>query len=231
MRLSHFIATNKEPILQEWENFARTIVPAATNMDASALRNHASLMLDTIVADLNTPQTPIAQFEKSVGHAPVEPHESYAEIHATGRLASGYTIDQLVSEYRALRASVLKLWGRLPTAELDTDPDDVMRFNEAIDQALAESVARFSKITVELAQFERSRLNAILEAAPVGIGMADKSGKLVLINFENRRIWGDHPGVEKVSDLDSWKTTSSRRTCANSRRRSSPLPNSFCSAP
>ena len=205
MRLSTFIATHKEPILQDWENFARTIVPAATNMDASALRNHASLMLDTIVADLNTPQTPIAQFEKSVGQAPVDPHESYAEIHATGRLASGYTIDQLVSEYRALRASVLKLWGRLPTAELDTDPDDVMRFNEAIDQALAESVARFAKITVELAQFERSRLNAILEAAPVGIGMADKSGKLVLINFENRRIWGDHPGVEKVSDLDSWK--------------------------
>ena len=205
MRLSNFIETNKEPILQEWENFARTIVPSANDMDAAALRDHASLMLDTIVADLNTAQTPFAQFKKSVGQGPVEAQESYAEIHATGRLASGYTIDQLVSEYRALRASVLKLWGRVPAEKLHTDPDDVMRFNEAIDQALAESVARFSKITLEMAQFERRRLDAILEAAPVGIGMADKSGKMVLLNFENRRIWGDHPGVEQVSDLDSWK--------------------------
>ncbi len=174
-------------------------------MDDAALRDHASLMLDTIVADLETAQTPHEQVEKSKGQAPAEAKETYAEIHATGRLAAGYTINQLVSEYRALRASVLKLWARKTNDDPSTDPDDVTRFNEAIDQALAESVRRFSEITEAQATTERLRLDAVLEAAPVGIGMADKNGKMLLLNFENRRIWGEHPNAESVDELSSWK--------------------------
>jgi PAS domain S-box-containing protein len=205
MRLSVFIAKNKESILQAWANFARTIEPPALTMDDAELRDHVSLMLDTIMTDLDTPQTPRQQAAKSKGQAPDDGRETYAEIHATARLSAGYTIGQLVSEYRALRASVLNLWARQPKDELDTDPYDVTRFNEAIDQALAESVSRYSEITVARADHERRRLDAILEAAPVGIGMADKSGKMVLLNFENRRIWGDHPRAETVAELDAWK--------------------------
>jgi signal transduction histidine kinase len=50
---------------------------------------------------------------------------------------------QLVSEYRALRASVLTLWGRNVGDGRGTDMADMMRFNEAVDQALAESVSRY----------------------------------------------------------------------------------------
>lgn len=205
MRLSAFIFQNKELILGAWESFARTIEPASLTMDSTALRDHASLMLDTIIADLDTPQSSSEQAEKSLGQGPREQGESYAEIHATQRLQAGYTINQLVSEYRALRASVLKLWAKSPKMILQTDPADVTRFNEAIDQALAESVCRFSQMAMEQSQTERSRLNAILEAAPVGIGMADKNGKMVLLNFENRRIWGKHPIAESLAELSEWK--------------------------
>jgi signal transduction histidine kinase len=51
----------------------------------------------------------------------------------------------MVAEYRALRASVIRLWtkseGVLETAHIE----DLTRFNEAIDQSLAESVARFDQ--------------------------------------------------------------------------------------
>ena len=57
---------------------------------------------------------------------------------------------QLAAEYRALRASVLSLWGNAHETE-DTDIVDITRFNEAIGQALAESVAHFS------AQVDQSR--------------------------------------------------------------------------
>jgi len=58
--------------------------------------------------------------------------------------------NQLVAEYRALRASVLRLW--IDEFELvAADLDDVMRFNEAIDQAVAESVDFFD------AEVEQSR--------------------------------------------------------------------------
>ncbi|HEY5798846.1 MAG TPA: HAMP domain-containing sensor histidine kinase, partial [Burkholderiaceae bacterium] len=52
----------------------------------------------------------------------------------------------LVSEYRALRSSVLRLWADGPAQDLATDMADVARFNEAVDQALAESVARYAKM-------------------------------------------------------------------------------------
>jgi PAS domain S-box-containing protein len=205
MRLSTFISQNKESILAKWEDFARTIEPPALTMNAEDLRDHASYILDIIVADLETPQTPDQQSEKSMGRGPKNRNETYAEIHASARLESGYTITQLVSEYRALRASVLKLWANDAKGGPLTDPDDVMRFNEAIDQALAESVSRFADITVEHAETERLRLDAVLQAAPVGITLADEHGKLILANAENRRIWGDYPEAETVGDYRHWK--------------------------
>ena len=205
MRLSAFISQHKEIILQAWENFARSMETPGDTMGKTALRDHAALMLSTIATDLQTSQTASEQVEKSHGHAPKEAGETYAETHAAERLLAGFTIDQLVSEYRALRASVLNLWGEAYQNTLLTDPEDITRFNEAIDQALAESVSRFSELTTERADVERQRLDAILQAVPVGIGMADQSGKMRLLNFENKRIWGEHPPAENVEELADWK--------------------------
>jgi PAS domain S-box-containing protein len=205
MRLSDFISDHMEPILQGWEDFSASLQPPGTPVATMALREHAALILKTIAADLDTPQTALERSEKSQGRGQVAAGESYAETHAEERLLAGFSIDQLVSEYRALRASVLRLWAMKSPAALSTDHRDVMRFNEAIDQALAESVSRFSTLTMARAETERQRLNAILEAAPVGIGMADKSGTMRLLNFENTRIWGEHPPSTHVGELADWK--------------------------
>ena len=50
----------------------------------------------------------------------------------------------MVSEYRALRASVVKQWIAHNRVLADTDLDDLTRFNEAIDQAVTESVAHYT---------------------------------------------------------------------------------------
>ena len=146
MRLGDFITSNIEPILVEWEAFAQTIEPPALTMDSKALRDHAIDMLQDIALDISQPQTARAQRQKSFGTGRLIARESSAEVHAALRLFSGFTIEQLVSEYRALRASVLKLWARESKGGLATDPDDVTRFNEAVDQAVAESVARYSEM-------------------------------------------------------------------------------------
>ncbi|WP_295998937.1 HAMP domain-containing sensor histidine kinase [Rugamonas sp.] len=135
-----------EEILAQWEMFAATVVPPALTMDKVALRNHAKLMLEAIVLDLDNSQTDVAQQLKSYGTGRVLPEESSAETHAQARLFSGFNIEQLVSEYRALRASVLRLWLEDDGVQLTTDAMDVMRFNEAIDQAVAESVGRYAEI-------------------------------------------------------------------------------------
>lgn len=146
MRLSEFIRRHMEPILQAWEKFAGTIDPPALTMDSKALRNHASHLLNAIADDLDRAQTQEEEISKSEGHGKRQADDSAAETHAIARLMSGYTIEQLVSEFRALRSSVLRLWAAESKTGLKTDFDDIARFNEAIDQALAESVARYSSL-------------------------------------------------------------------------------------
>jgi signal transduction histidine kinase len=146
VRLADFIRSNMEQILQEWEDFARTITPPALTMDSAALRDHAELMLETIAKDLETSQTSEAQSEKSKGRAIQSETTTPAQEHAKARLESSFTTEQLFSEYRALRASVLHLWSKNSKNGLLTDPDDITRFNEAIDQAIAESVAKYSAL-------------------------------------------------------------------------------------
>ena len=125
MRLSEFIVTNRERILIDWETFAGTLGPACDAMDIAALRDHASEMLTVIAADLETPQTDSQQHEKSVGNAPADvgAPATPAEEHGADRAVRGFDIGQMVSEYRALRASVVRLWidakGRLESSDLE----------------------------------------------------------------------------------------------------------------
>ncbi len=145
MRLAVFIRANIQPITVEWENFARTLLPAAASMSPLALRNHAPSILEFIADDIESAQSNAEQIEKSHGEKPKSSIESVAEIHADLRRSDGFNLDQMVSEYRALRASVIKLWRVQRMDVTDLDIADLIRFNEAIDQALTESITRYTK--------------------------------------------------------------------------------------
>jgi signal transduction histidine kinase len=145
MRLADFIMQNMEAIVAQWEAFASTLLPAAANMKPPALRDHAQQILEAVAKDLSAAQTREAQLAKSKGHAPmlIDAPETAAQTHAILRARSGFDVRQLAAEYRALRASVLRLWmDQCPRDALDMD--DAIRLNEAIDQALAESLSHFS---------------------------------------------------------------------------------------
>jgi signal transduction histidine kinase len=146
-RLADFIRQNQAPIVKEWVEFARTISPASDRMSKLALEDHIVDILGFVAHDLESPQSPRERFDKSRGKGPQDGplSESAAEVHAALRLADGFDIDQMVSEYRALRASVVKLWVAHHPALASTDIEDLTRFNESIDQAVTESVARYTK--------------------------------------------------------------------------------------
>ncbi len=67
MRLANFMRRNREPILAEWEEFAKTCVPAGGPLGARVLRDHAGEMLIVIADDLSQPQAALEQNEKSKG--------------------------------------------------------------------------------------------------------------------------------------------------------------------
>lgn len=146
MKLSYFITEYMESILTEWDAFARTLAPAATGMTDKALRNHARQILQMVAKDIDSEQSAEQEIEKSKGHAR-DQTDSAASEHGAIRHDDGFTMVQMVAEYRALRASVLRLWLPHVTHVTQQTTSDMLRFNEAIDQAVAESTARYSERT------------------------------------------------------------------------------------
>lgn len=148
MRLPDFIQANMQRILDDAVDFAITQAPEGAQLNHKRLRNDIPLILRDIVADLRTPQSAAEQRDKAQGRAAHATNpESAASSHGRSRADDGFGVNQMIAEYRALRASVLRLWAADQALSGDAI-DDMMRFNEAIDQAVAESLLEFSR-TVE----------------------------------------------------------------------------------
>ena len=148
MKLSDFILGNLEPLLLEWDDFARFVQPPGEALSEPTLRDHARLLLVGISEDMEKAQTDKEQRERSLGHRERGPHppesDTAAEIHAEARLESGFTLSEMVAEYRALRASVTRRWMALVEVADRPKLQELTRFNAAIDQDVTESVARYS---------------------------------------------------------------------------------------
>ncbi|QGW63895.1 two-component sensor histidine kinase [Lysobacter soli] len=145
MRLADFIEQNVCLIADGAQAFAATQTPQGVHLDETALRDHIPEILLAVVADLRTKQSAEAQLLKSEGRASVlDGPRTPASTHGMLRAKGGFDINQMVAEYRALRAAVLRLWidAHEPSKQ---SFDDMIRFNEAIDQAISESVSYFSK--------------------------------------------------------------------------------------
>lgn len=145
MNLSTFITERIDQIIAEWESFARTLGPVADAMTTLTLQDHAKGILQAIALDISTSQDDAEQREKSQDLTPgTSALESAASIHGTLRQASNFSLLQLSAEYRALRAAVLRLWLPEVGTLSATTVYEMVRFNEAIDQALAESIVTYS---------------------------------------------------------------------------------------
>ncbi len=149
MRLAEFILANIEPILAEWEAFARGLLPGA-NMTIVALRDDAGSILRATARDMQNRQSLEQQESKSKGDGGAASTASdrlddASDLHGVERVGSGFHITDVVSEYRALRASVLRLWRESLPEPNRNDLDDITRFDEALDQSLARGVGSYSK--------------------------------------------------------------------------------------
>jgi signal transduction histidine kinase len=185
VRLSEFLTTNADLILREWDAFAATVSHEGKELDKKALRDHAAEILRAIAQDLAQPQSAEEQEAKSKGLGAREPGPSAAETHADFRMLAGFAIDAMITEYRALRASVLKLWIEGGGGTSLSDMRDLTRFNEAIDQSIAESVGRYTRQTKKatdlfigiLGHDIRNPLGTIIMSAEVLIRSGQLSAK------------------------------------------------------
>ena len=140
--LTTFIRKNLDPITEEWHDFAKSLAVKGTS--GLVLRDHIHQILFYIADDVETAQTAKQQVRKSHGQSDNR-NDSPGAIHATLRQGIGFNMVEMVSEYRALRATVIKLWTKTRIVLTNSDMLDLIRFNEAIDQLLAQSVAAFTE--------------------------------------------------------------------------------------
>ena len=147
MRFSAFIEGHLDEIVLDWEAFASTRLPSARTMSRLALQDHGRAILLAIAKDMETGQSEAERSTKSKGaELVVGAPQTAAATHGVLRQLSGFDLAQLVGEFRAMRASVLSLWRRQPSANQGQSAiEEIARFNEGMDQALAESVDSYSK--------------------------------------------------------------------------------------
>ena len=177
MRLAELIRTQMEPILKDWEEFAKSIIPAE-RMSKSGLRDHAKDMLLEIAEDLCSEQSESQQAAKSKGREKNGAKKSSADVHGVDRQTSGFSVNETVSEFRALRASVVSLWTKAYPTITGRQLEDLTRFHEAIDQAVADSLEQYSAIK----EMDTRLFGAILVSSPDPIYVLDLEGKFIFAN-------------------------------------------------
>ncbi|MFL1467561.1 diguanylate cyclase domain-containing protein [Marinobacter sp. HN1S83] len=188
LRLADFIRAEIEPILQDWEAFAKTILHAR-HMGRTGLRDHAREMLLEIADDLDSRQSESEQAAKSKGFEPEDGEESWAEVHGGDRQTSGFSVVETVSEFRALRASVVSHWTKAYPTIAGEQLQDLTRFHEAIDQAVAESLEQYATVK----EMETRLFGAILVASPDPIYVLDLEGRFIYANKATADLFALQP--------------------------------------
>jgi signal transduction histidine kinase len=146
MKLGDFIESNMDVLLADWIEQARHLGLVSRPIVETGLEDSARQLLANIAQDMGEAQSDAHRSEKGRGLRPENAPEvtRQAQEHADDRLAQGFSLNDVVAEFRALRASVVRHWLAATDADGVGRLTELVRFDEALDQALTESIARYS---------------------------------------------------------------------------------------
>jgi signal transduction histidine kinase len=184
MSLSAFIHDHHEEIISEFAVFARTLMPPGADMSEEQLRDHAEEILNAVVQDMSIAQTGNEQALKSQGHGSAQTMEPSGRLHADDRIQHGFSFRAVLAEFRALRATVLRLYAEGGAADLR----EVARFNEAIDESLTASMDRFA---VQTDRFRDQFIGVVSHDLRTPLGAITAGAALLALPEDNpqRRSW------------------------------------------
>ena len=146
MTLSEFIENNMDRLIEQWEELARNVQPEDADLDREELRDWADGVLRAIAKEMETAQAddaPMRRRSKGLEPADAPGITEAAQVHAMHRLVQGFRISNMIAEYRSLRTTVSVMWHE----ETRGDPvglKQLIRFDEALDHAVSESVRRYT---------------------------------------------------------------------------------------
>lgn len=149
MLLADFIIYNLDNIMKDFDNFVSECIYTTPALSHGEIRDHMRDVLISISKDIDSLQSSDEQEKKSKGQKASSTENTNAHIHGRTRVEQGLSLVDLNAEYRWLRANILKSWLKNKKNVTRRDFDDMLRFNEAIDEMLSESVNRFNEIIEE----------------------------------------------------------------------------------
>ncbi|MFS8981266.1 sensor histidine kinase [Cupriavidus necator] len=146
MRLHEFIRANIEGILTAWEQELNHGDSSGSPIRLGARRRLTREILLEIATGLQKAGT----IHLDVSTRPANP-EVAPSNHGGQRLATGYSLLELQTEYRVLRSVVVSEWMKVRHSWLQQEIADMAHFHAALDRALGESTNAY------VAGLDRSR--------------------------------------------------------------------------
>jgi signal transduction histidine kinase len=175
--LADFIRDNLPAIAREWEQHAASLVPDK-QLSRSVLRNGIDEMLHLVADEVERPEGKSQDREGRLARA--------SERHATDRARMGIDTPQLLKEFCALRATVIRMWQASERAEDKLDIHVLRRFNEALDELQLVAAKRYHENTEQrremflaiLGHDLRNPLAAVMGAAEAQMNVPERAGEL-----------------------------------------------------
>nr|WP_305118986.1 sensor histidine kinase [Tahibacter harae] len=180
--MAEFIKANHGRIVEAWQQFAEGLPPFNGQTSAAELHAHAGRLLDAVADDMRAPQGACGAAESAARN---ESMIAGGSEHGLQRHAAGLSLVAMTSEFRALRAVVLRLWAGAGFVRSPEAFDDLVMFNESLDRITAEAVLAFAQAA------ERDR------ALVMGIVAHDLRGPLHTASMTAHILAHRHPQVRE----------------------------------
>lgn len=172
MHLSEFIRANTEQILREWEDFARKLA-GEVSLPKWLLRDHANSIIGQIATAVETSEADRRGGDRPNDQSSTDAAKYPTPAHVELRIESGFDLLQIMAEYFALRACVLRLWRNADPSSFTNGADEITRFAQVIDDQVAAAVSYYKTREMQyrdrflgiLGHDLRNPLNAIILSA------------------------------------------------------------------
>ena len=129
------LADQRDTIMKEWADRVKREVPAAAKLSDDKLYNGLFAFLDTLGAVISTTA------ETPGGERHADENFEICRVHGTARASTpGYTLDQIISEYRILRQVILEFL----EFQGPLEKNERTKLLESIDNGMTQAATEFT---------------------------------------------------------------------------------------
>jgi PAS domain S-box-containing protein len=189
----------------------------ALSLEASGNIGTWSYDLDTLATHVDERFARLFQVEAALAREGTELNRFTDMIHPDDRPRVLAAIEHAIRsetlydiEYRIPQRSGIDVWvnarGKVFADAAGADGRMRRRFaGIAVDISERKAQAEALRASEARAEEDRRRLDALLDAAPVGIFYVDRDGKLLVANAANNAIWGNYPQSQSADEYGEWR--------------------------